>query len=79
VIRIKDNTGEVVQGAFRTDSGAIAMHDPVGYSKYLKEKERAMEVTRLNKRVNDLESMVQRLVSIMEDKNDSTTNPSCSH
>lgn len=66
--RIKNESGDIVNGAFRTDVGAISMYDPVGYGKYLKEKERATEIVRLNQKVETLETMVNRMLAALEEK-----------
>lgn len=67
MIRIKDSNGEIVHGAFRTDAGAISIYDPIEYGKYMKEKERALEVISLSKKVDALESLIQKMLTKMEE------------
>jgi hypothetical protein len=68
MIRIKDQMGEIVQGAFRTDAGAISIYDPEAHGKYMKELDRVREVHSLNKKVDSLEKLVQQLITKLEEK-----------
>lgn len=62
MIRIKDETGQIISGIYREESGAILVDDSDSYGKYLKEKERTMEVVQLTSKVDALEKMVRQLL-----------------
>ena len=63
MIRVKDDSDNIVAGLFKTEVGSIIVDKQSEYSKYLEEKQR---VVRLNTLESDINSIKQDLLETKE-------------
>jgi hypothetical protein len=66
--RIKDLNGNIIDGLFRDETGAIIVNDSKNYRKYQTETTRLQEINRLNSKIESLEQMVMQLITKLENK-----------
>lgn len=68
MIKIKDNSGQVMSGIFKDERGNLIVKNDIEYRKYLQSKQQQETINNLSKEVSELKSMMQDLISTF--KND---------
>ena len=61
-MRVKDATGNVVNGILRTPSGGLLVNDVSGYHKYMRDKESTNQINQLKEEVDQLKQLVHKLL-----------------
>lgn len=61
-MRIADKSGNPIHGLFRDKSHAVVVNDQAAYTKYIKEKERIEEISRLRSDVDEIKSMLSQIL-----------------
>ncbi len=63
---IVDNRGNLVNGLLRSPTGAIVVRDPVALAKYTAQKELASRVSKTERDIEEIHSMLKTLIEKLD-------------
>jgi hypothetical protein len=63
MIKVKDDTGNIVPGLLKSSHGALVVQPDTAYDRYKKEKELSLEITNLKSEMADIKAMLLILVN----------------
>lgn len=66
MMKIKDNSGQVMSGIFKDERGNLIVKNDLEYRKYLQSKQQQETINNLSKEVSDLKSMMQEILSTLK-------------
>lgn len=64
MLRVKDESGQIVRGVYKNSLGAILVDNQTEYEKYKRQQE---TINTLNKKVDELTSLVHQLLEKVND------------
>lgn len=64
MIRVKDQSGNIIPGLFKTGMGALVVKNDSEYDKYIQTKQQQEVINNLTQEVSELKTMVQNLISL---------------
>lgn len=65
MLRVKDEYGNIVQGLYKDQRGAIVVEKNSDYDRYLREKKHQETINNLQNEVSELRNAIQDLMSII--------------
>lgn len=60
--RVADKNGNPIEGLSRDSNHGLVVHDPIGFAKYMKEKERVEDIEGLKKDVSEIKDMMSAIL-----------------
>lgn len=64
MIRVKDQSGNIIPGLFKNGIGALVVKNDSEYDKYIQTKQQQEVINNLTQEVSELKTMVQNLISM---------------
>lgn len=62
LIKTKDAQGNEVHGVYRSPTGGLVVKNDAAYQKYLREKEQAEKINRLEEDITEIKNLLKQLV-----------------
>jgi hypothetical protein len=59
--RIKDQTGNPMNGLLRSKNGSVVVENPAEYQKYMKDKELREEMSKMRSDIDDIRTMLEKI------------------
>lgn len=66
-MKVADQSGNVVEGLFRTSAHGLSVNNPVAYQKYTAEKQRIEKLHSLEKEMSEMKSTLSQILEILKE------------